>query len=61
MTYAYDLERLRVALDKTIKAASTLYALHKVPEWMKHRLMAHVSECVSLDLTLAEHQKEILK
>lgn len=59
MTYAYDLERLRVALDDAVKAAGELFA-HNIPDWLRHRLTTHMGECISLDLALSEHQKECL-
>ena len=57
MTYAYDLERLRVALADATKAAGELFA-HNIPDWLRHRLTTHMGECISLDLALAEHQQE---
>lgn len=57
MTYAYDLERLRVALADATKAADTL-AAHPIPDWMVHRLATFKAEARGLDTALAEHQKE---
>lgn len=57
MTYAYDLERLRVALADAAKAADTL-AAHSVPDWLAHRLATFKAEATSLDAALAEHQQE---
>ena len=37
MTYAYDLERVRVALADAVKAADAL-AAHSVPDWVAHRI-----------------------
>lgn len=58
MTYAYDLERVRVALDDATKAADAL-AAHSVPDWVAHRLVAFKAEAQGLDAALKEHQKEI--
>lgn len=57
MTYAYDLERLRVALADAVKAADAL-AAHSVPDWMAHRLATFKAEARGLDTALSEHQKE---
>ena len=57
MTYAYDLERLRVALADATKAADAL-AAHSVLDWVSHRLATFKAEATSLDAALAEHQKE---
>lgn len=57
MTYAYDLERVRVALADAAKAADAL-AAHSVPDWVAHRLATFKAEARGLDLALAEHQQE---
>lgn len=57
MTYAYDLERVRVALADATKAADAL-AAHSVPDWVAHRLATFKAEATSLDAALAEHQQE---
>ena len=57
MTYAYDLERLRVAIADATKAADAL-AAHAVPDWVAHRLATFKAEATSLDTALAEHQQE---
>ena len=57
MTYAYDLERVRVALADAVKSADAL-AAHSVPDWVAHRLATFKAEARWLDLALAEHQKE---
>ena len=57
MTYAYDLERLRVALADAVKAADAL-AAHAVPDWVAHRLATFKAEARGLDTALSEHQKE---
>lgn len=57
MTYAYDLERVRVALADATKAADDL-AAHSVPDWMAHRLATFKAEARGLDLALSEHQQE---
>ena len=57
MTYAYDLDHLRVALADATKAADAL-AAHAVPDWVAHRLATFKAEVRGLDLTLSEHQKE---
>ena len=57
MTYAYDLERVRVALADAVKAADAL-AAHAVPDWVAHRLATFKAEATSLADALAEHQKE---
>ena len=57
MTYAYDLERVRVALVDATKAADTL-AAHPIPDWMAHRLATFKAEATSLDAALKEHQQE---
>ena len=57
MTYAYDLERVRVALAVAVKAADAL-AAHAVPDWVTHRLATFKAEARGLDTALAEHQQE---
>lgn len=57
MTYAYDLERVRVALADATKAADAL-AAHAVPDWVAHRLATFKAEARGLDAALSEHQKE---
>lgn len=57
MTYAYDLERVRVALAVAVKAADAL-AAHAVPDWVAHRLATFKAEARGLDTALAEHQQE---
>ena len=57
MTYAYDLERVRVALAVAVKAADAL-AAHSVPDWVAHRLATFKAEARGLDTVLAEHQQE---
>ena len=57
MTYAYDLERVRVALADAVKSADAL-AAHSVPDWVAHRLSTFKAEARGLDTVLAEHQKE---
>ena len=57
MTYAYDLERVRVALADATKAADNL-AAHSVPDWVAHRLATFKAEARGLDTALAEHQQE---
>ena len=57
MTYAYDLERVRVALADAVKAADAL-AAHSVPDWMAHRLATFKAEATSLADAMKEHQQE---
>ena len=57
MTYAYDLERVRVALADAVKAADAL-AAHSVPDWVAHRLAIFKAEATSLADALKEHQQE---
>lgn len=57
MTYAYDLDHLRVALASATKAADAL-AAHAVPDWVAHRLATFKAEARGLDTALAEHQQE---
>lgn len=57
MTYAYDLERVRVALADAVKAADAL-AAHSVPDWVAHRLATFNAEATSLADALKEHQQE---
>lgn len=57
MTYAYDLERVRVALAGALKAADAL-ATHSVPDWVAHRLATFKAEATSLANALKEHQQE---
>lgn len=57
MTYAYDLERVRVALADAVKAADAL-ATHVVPDWVAHRLATFKAEATSLADALKEHQQE---
>ena len=57
MTYAYDLERVRVALADAVKAADAL-AAHSVPDWVAHRLATFKAEATSLADALKEHQQE---
>ena len=40
MTLAYEIERLRVALEAIESAAANL-ARHDLPDWMQHRI-AHI-------------------
>lgn len=47
MTPAYDLELLRVALERAIEAAGDVYA-HNPPDWLCHRLTHIIGECQSL-------------
>ena len=56
MTYAYDLERVRVALADAMKAADAL-AAHSVPDWVAHRLATFKAEATSLADALKEHQQ----
>ena len=57
MTYAYDLERVRVALADAVKAADAL-AAHSVPDWVAHRLATFKAEATSLADALKEHPQE---
>ena len=57
MTYAYDLERVRVALADAVKAADAL-AAHAAPDWMAHRLATFKAEATSLADAMKEHQQE---
>lgn len=57
MTYAYDLERVRVALADAVKAADAL-AVHSVPDWVAHRIATFKAEATSLADALKEHQQE---
>ena len=57
MTYAYDLERVRVALADAVKAADAL-AAHSVPDWVAHRLATFKAEARGLADALKEHQQE---
>lgn len=57
MTYAYDLERVRVALAGAVKAADAL-AAHAVPDWVAHRLATFKAEATGLAAALKEHQQE---
>ena len=57
MTYAYDLERVRVALADAVKAADAL-AAHSVTDWVAHRLATFKAEATSLADALKEHQQE---
>ena len=47
MTYAYDLERVRVALADAVKAADAL-ATHSVPDWVAHSIATFKAEATSL-------------
>lgn len=47
MTPGYDLELLRVALERTMTAAGDVYA-HNPPDWLCHRLTHIIGECQSL-------------
>ena len=57
MTYAYDLELVRVALADAVKAADAL-AAHSVPDWVAHRIATFKVEAMSLADALKEHQQE---
>ena len=57
MTYAYDLERVRVALADAVKAADAL-ATHSVPDWVAHRIATFKAEATSLADAMKEHQQE---
>lgn len=57
MTYAYDLERVRVALADAVKAADAL-AAHSVPDWVAHRIATFKAEATSLADAMKEHQQE---
>ena len=57
MTYAYDLERVRVALADAVKTADAL-AAHSVPDWVAHRIATFKAEARGLDTALKEHQQE---
>ena len=57
MTYAYDLERVRVAIADAVKAADAL-AAHSVPDWVAHRIATFKAEATSLADALKEHQQE---
>lgn len=57
MTLAYDTEMLRVAIDRTMKAAGDVYA-HNPPDWMCHRLTHIIGECQSLRDAMAQYAKE---
>lgn len=57
MTYAYDLERVRVALADAVKAADAL-AAHSVPDWVAHRIATFKAEARGIDTALAEHQQD---
>ena len=57
MTYAYDLERVRVALAGAVKAADAR-AAHSVPDWVAHRIATFKAEARGLDTALKEHQQE---
>ena len=54
MTIAYDIELLRVALDRTIAAANAMLA-HDLPDWMCHRLTHIIGECHSLKCVLDDY------
>ena len=54
MTLAYEIERLRVALEAVESAAATL-ARRDLPDWMQHRL-AHIrAEAQSLKKMMEKH------
>lgn len=57
MTPAYDMELLRIALDRTIKAAGDVYA-HNLPDWLCHRLMHIIGECQSMREALEAYENE---
>ena len=57
MTYAYDLEHVRVALADAVKAADAL-ATHSVPDWVAHRIATFKAEATSLADAMKEHQQE---
>jgi hypothetical protein len=60
MTYAYDLERLRVAIADIIKAAGVLVTHGEaLPIPVLDRLARAVGECHAVDKLLESHQKEI--
>lgn len=47
MTLSYDIEMLRIALERTIAAAGEVHA-HNPPDWMRHRLTHIIGECMSM-------------
>lgn len=57
MTLAYDIELLRVALERTIAAAGDVHA-HNPPDWMRHRLTHIIGECLSLHAALEAYDNE---
>ena len=57
MTYAYDLERLRVALATSIKASGDL-CCHPLPERLWRRIITYYNEARSLAEVLTEYKKE---
>lgn len=57
MTVAYELERLRVALEAVESAAATL-AKRELPEWMAHRVSHIRAEAKSMREAMAEHEGE---
>lgn len=57
MTLAYDIELLRVALERTIAAAGDVHA-HNPPDWMRHRLTHIIGECLSMCDALKAYEIE---
>ena len=57
MTLHYDTEMLRVALERTMKAAGDVYA-HDIPDWLCHRLTHIIGECVSMRDALKDYEIE---
>ena len=58
MTPAYDIELLRVALERTISAAGAVHA-HTPPDWLCHRCAHIIGECISLMNALKPGNKEM--
>lgn len=57
MTLHYDTEMLRVALERTMKAAGDVHA-HNPPDWMRYRLTHIIGECVSMRDALEAYEIE---
>lgn len=57
MTLSYDVEMLRIALERTMKAAGDVYA-HNPPDWLCHRLTHIIGECVSMQDALKAYEIE---
>lgn len=57
MTLSYDVEMLRIALERTMIAAGDVHA-HNPPDWMRHRLTHIIGECQSMRDALEAYEIE---